>query len=482
MKYIKRIILDNFQSHKYSILELDERLNVIVGPSDSGKSSIIRGIKWALYNEPSGDYFIREREKECSVTLEFNDSTQLKRYRSKSKNLYILINNKGEEFKFEGFGSNVPIEIIDAIGIEKIYLNSDESDSINLGEQLEGPFLLSKKTSTRASAIGRLVGVNIIDDSLREVLKDIRGLNISQKDLEKDVKALSDEIKKYEYLDDLKFRLEKAEKLKSVISNTYTRLNKLIAANNKFIDINKELNQTNKLLHNLKSVDELNQITNTIEKYNLNYKYLNNYNYNLNKIKESIYENRLIILKLKDINYILSISSRIDEFYYLYSKIIILQKKNTKNQLEKSKLDYTIRKLSNLTMVNNNIQQISNINLKLAKLINYNIMYKNVLKGLQSGNIYLDKLSNLELLKSNIKNIEENFRLLNKLYNIYELTATNHNEKEDKLKSIILYKQTIGKQLENYQDLLRKIEICPFCLSNIDEIKIEHIIDHYIGG
>ena len=59
MRYIKKIILENFQSHKYSVIELNEELNVIVGPSDSGKSAIIRGLKWALYNEPSGDYFIR---------------------------------------------------------------------------------------------------------------------------------------------------------------------------------------------------------------------------------------------------------------------------------------------------------------------------------------------------------------------------------------------------------------------------------------
>src|SRR5690554_1875937 len=118
MKYIKRITLNNFQSHKYSSIELDERLNVIVGPSDSGKSAIIRGIKWVLYNEPSGDYFIREGEKECSVTLEFSDNTILKRYRSKSKNQYILINNKGEETIFEGFGSNTPEQIVETIGIK----------------------------------------------------------------------------------------------------------------------------------------------------------------------------------------------------------------------------------------------------------------------------------------------------------------------------------------------------------------------------
>ena len=83
MRYIKRIILQNFQSHKYSVIELNEELNVIVGPSDSGKSAIIRGLKWALYNEPAGDYFIREGEREASVTVEFSDNIKVKRMEKK---------------------------------------------------------------------------------------------------------------------------------------------------------------------------------------------------------------------------------------------------------------------------------------------------------------------------------------------------------------------------------------------------------------
>ncbi len=97
MKYLKTVILENFQSHKYSIVEFNEGLNVIVGPSDTGKSAIIRGIKWALYNEPAGDYFIREGERDCTVTLEFSDNTKVKRYRSKSKNVYILIKMMGKK-------------------------------------------------------------------------------------------------------------------------------------------------------------------------------------------------------------------------------------------------------------------------------------------------------------------------------------------------------------------------------------------------
>lgn len=58
MNYIKSIEIENFQSHKYSKLDFSERLNVIVGPSDNGKSAIIRALKWVLFNEPKGTDFI----------------------------------------------------------------------------------------------------------------------------------------------------------------------------------------------------------------------------------------------------------------------------------------------------------------------------------------------------------------------------------------------------------------------------------------
>lgn len=40
-------------------------------------------------------------------------------------------------------------------------------------------------------------------------------------------------------------------------------------------------------------------------------------------------------------------------------------------------------------------------------------------------------------------------------------------------------KKSINDNLKTYEDLLIKSEICPFCLSNINENKIEHIIKHY---
>ncbi|WP_158016541.1 AAA family ATPase, partial [Tissierella creatinophila] len=215
MKYLKRAILKNFQSHQNSVIDFNEGLNIIVGPSDSGKSAIIRAIKWALYNEPAGNYFIREGETEASVTLEFSNNIKITRLRSKSKNAYILSNKDAEEIIFEGFGNKVPQEIIDLLEIKKISLDSSESNAINLGEQLEGAFLLSEKGSTRASAIGRLIGVNLIDDALKETLKDIRKLSIQKNTMSESIKRIEEELVTYEYLDNLKEDTIKLENIRN---------------------------------------------------------------------------------------------------------------------------------------------------------------------------------------------------------------------------------------------------------------------------
>ena len=482
MKYIKKVTLENFQSHKFSIIELDEQMNVVVGPSDSGKSAIIRGIKWALYNEPAGDYFIREGEKDCRMTLEFNDNTILERYRSKSKNSYTLINKNGEEMKFEGFGSNIPTEIIDSIGIKKIYLDSDESNSINLGEQLDGAFLLSEKTSTRASAIGRLVGVNIIDDALREVLKDTRGLNISKKNLEESSTKLGNELSSFDHLDDLKIKLNKLIELKSNIEYNQNKLEKIILNKSKLLEVTKEIFDTTQIINALKIVDNLNELINRIDSKTLKYKYLNGYNTNLIKINSGIIENTIISSKLNEIKHAVNKISKIEELNNSYCKLNILQSKYNLNQNEKSSISIVLSKLDNLDTVSNDLTEIKNKYTRLIKLEHFNSKYKNINDSINIGNNYIKNLSGLEKIESSAKIIDSKSQLLSNLNNIYIILLTNSKESQKELNSLTRINSTIKNHLNNYQELLRKIEICPFCLSEIDEHKIEHIISHYIGG
>ena len=80
---------------------------------------------------------------------------------------------------------------------------------INISEQLEGPFLLNETSSVRAGAIGRLTGVNILDDALKNTVTDNNLLQRDYKKALEEKNKVEEEIKKFEYLKDKKILFEK---------------------------------------------------------------------------------------------------------------------------------------------------------------------------------------------------------------------------------------------------------------------------------
>ncbi|GAE89207.1 AAA family ATPase [Acetivibrio straminisolvens] len=210
---INRIKIENFQSHRNTELSFSDGLNVIVGPSDQGKSAIIRAIKWVLYNEPRGTDFIRQGANSARVSIELNNGYVITRERTSSKNRYTLRDPEGNVSIFEGFGNEVPLEIVKAHGIPKVVLDMDIRASLNIGEQLEGPFLLSESGATRAKAIGRLTGIHIIDQAIKDCATDIRRENQTCDRVRNEIDDIDKKLEEYENIKELGNRLEESEKI-----------------------------------------------------------------------------------------------------------------------------------------------------------------------------------------------------------------------------------------------------------------------------
>ena len=216
MNFIEKIILVNFQSHVYSELRLSRGVNVIVGPSDSGKTAIMRALRWNMFNDPSGVEFVREGESEVSVTVRFQNNVEVERRRSRSKNQYILRRPDEEELVFEGFGKNVPAEIEEAIGIKKIMLDDKKALPLNFSDQLDGPFLLQETDAYKAQAIGRMVGVDLLDETMRDTLRDKKQISIRRELMEKDLEETEESLKAFSDLDD---QIALREKIKNILSS-----------------------------------------------------------------------------------------------------------------------------------------------------------------------------------------------------------------------------------------------------------------------
>lgn len=217
-KYITSVTLKNFQAHKDTTVQFDKGLNIIIGESNNGKTSILRGILWAIDNQPLGNDFIMAGENDCSVTINFSDGTYIERGRTVKdtgyyKIRYIDDNGKYIDQTYRGFTNAVPIEIANVHQMPKVNITKDIETHLNVLSQLDGPFLLTESPLVKASAIGRITGTHVIDAAIKESNKTIQSNrklaksyseDLQQKENERkqlpDIKSMEAFAKKYAYI------------------------------------------------------------------------------------------------------------------------------------------------------------------------------------------------------------------------------------------------------------------------------------------
>src|SRR5690606_21258038 len=202
---LSRIEIRNFQSHRHTVIEPAPAggLTVIVGPSDSGKTAVLRALKWLLYNQPQGDGFKRVGCDFVEVEIETADGHVVERRRTASTNRYATDNQV-----FEGFGTSVPVEVQKITGVFPIRLG-DQEILANLAGQLEAPFLGSSISGpARAKALGKLAGIEVIDRALRDLAGDVHRTRTEKSRLETELERLDGEIARYAHLPALAARIE----------------------------------------------------------------------------------------------------------------------------------------------------------------------------------------------------------------------------------------------------------------------------------
>ena len=191
---IQKIQLNNFQSHKKTELVFSPGVNVIVGSSDSGKSAILRGLRWCAWNKPGGEAFRSHWGGPTSVKLTIDDSV-ITRGKDKA-NTYHL--NKTE---FKAFGTDVPEEITKLLNM----------DDTNLQQQLDIPFLLTTPSGQVASYFNKIAKLDKIGSSLKKINSKIKKENDLIVTNTESVKNKKIELASFDYLEKLEIQLEGLE-------------------------------------------------------------------------------------------------------------------------------------------------------------------------------------------------------------------------------------------------------------------------------
>ena len=157
------ITLNNFQAHKRLHLELRPGLNVITGPSDTGKSAIVRALRFmALHESASG--LMTNGETDMSVAVGTAGGNRIVRFKSTKEYGYRL----NDLEKFLACARDQPIPIATALNLTET----------NFQSQFDPHFLLSLTPGQVAKEINKIVALEDIDKALSWLKERLRSTNI----------------------------------------------------------------------------------------------------------------------------------------------------------------------------------------------------------------------------------------------------------------------------------------------------------------
>lgn len=164
---INDIVLKNFGPHKsLKLKDLHPNLNVIIGDTNTGKSSIFRALRLLFNNEPQGGTKLFKHKEKTDIFIQaiidgFNISRKAKSY---------TIDNH----KLTAFGKNVPEPVKEIISLQ----------DINWQLQIQPHFLVLDNGGTVAKYLDPIMGSEECDLILAEIKKQ-------SVDFRSDIKALS---------------------------------------------------------------------------------------------------------------------------------------------------------------------------------------------------------------------------------------------------------------------------------------------------
>jgi DNA repair exonuclease SbcCD ATPase subunit len=148
---LNKIALRNFQKHQDLTLDLED-ITTVVGESDAGKSSVIRALRWACFNDSQGNAFFHIGTDACAVKLRIDDDIIVTRSKGK-ENKYVLKDGSDAE-EFKAVNRDVPPDIQAILNI---------SQELNFQSQHDAPFWLTISAGALTKQLNGIVDLDFMD-------------------------------------------------------------------------------------------------------------------------------------------------------------------------------------------------------------------------------------------------------------------------------------------------------------------------------
>lgn len=184
MNKLSKIGIRGYRSIQKVNLRLGN-VTVVIGPSDSGKSNVVRCLHdWAF--NATGSSFISHGSDTVRVAAVVDGYTVVWEKSRKGQNhpsRYVVVPPVGEAASYEKVGRNVPPEVQAITGFREVRLDKDLLTKIQIADQDDSRFLVSPDWTPGkvAKVIGKVSGVDAMILAKRDLVQKRRSLQAAIK-------------------------------------------------------------------------------------------------------------------------------------------------------------------------------------------------------------------------------------------------------------------------------------------------------------
>jgi DNA repair protein SbcC/Rad50 len=232
---ITKLELEGFQAYKNSVITFEKGINIIIGDSNAGKSSIARAINFVV-NNISNENIINYDCEEVKVKLHIENNT-IEKVKSKKDNYYVI--NNDSDNKLDKVGQTVP-EIVKEL---------TNFTDINIQTQFEKFFLLQDSAGDVMKKLNQYINLSLVDESIKKIKNKVNEKNREILFEEREVEKLKIEVKKYNNLEEFESKLLEVE-------NKESELDKLKIDNDVILNLLHEFYLLDKELFKYKDIEE----------------------------------------------------------------------------------------------------------------------------------------------------------------------------------------------------------------------------------
>jgi len=212
---LTRVEITDYQSLKRAAVPLG-RFTVVTGPSNSGKSAVIRALRLLAFNA-RGTSYIRTGATSCKVVAGGEGWVAgIVRSVTRGKDAYRLANG-GDPQTYTKLAGSVPDDITKALQLE----------DLNFAGQLDSPYLLTEAGTGIARTLGELTNVSMVFRAAGEAGRLRKGLAQELKAAQARLKALAAQAEQYRGIGERRRAVIQAEELAEAAREKAARLTRL---------------------------------------------------------------------------------------------------------------------------------------------------------------------------------------------------------------------------------------------------------------